>query len=78
MKKIHLIRTELPLAAGQDIEAPCGAKIVKAYFPCIFDVGMTGPIQFRMWMCRKCWDSWGENNSHYLYGAINGQESRTE
>lgn len=75
MKKIHLIRTELPLTSGVDQTADCGAKIKKAYFARFEDgLEMGKTIAWNPRMCRKCWNKevgpW-----RYFYGAVDGQES---
>jgi hypothetical protein len=81
MSRTHLKDSDEPLQSGQDYVALCGKNVVKAEFVCRWEMGRLAetPISTIVF-CQKCAvisAERRETNRVYLYGMVDGQESKS-
>lgn len=73
--KIHLKTSDDPIAAGEDLTANCGQKLVKAALRFWFDLGVEDVARLNsVRICSECYATRTRPGT-YLAGVVNGQES---
>ena len=83
--KAHLRDSDTPLIEGQDQVAKCGQHVLRAVFAFLWDQETfgtgdwgVGALRHRG-ICGQCLTATEERpskNARYIYGIVNGEESR--